>query len=196
MIPADEALEDLRFLRALIDRTRLRGADAAPYFVLWGGIWLVAALLTLPPFRLPPGPVWLSLVATGFVGSAVLGRRDQRRAGATPSRAPYLLKLWFWSLAMILVLAAAFIVLTHAAGRVTVASPAFWVVLIGVWYAIGGFFLGWPVLGLGLLLVAIGVASRLVGLPLALANAVAGLAGGVALLVTGGWLLRTRTRHG
>jgi hypothetical protein len=132
----DQALADVRYVRSLVSETPIQGAKAAPYFLLWGTVWVLAALLTLLGRGLAPGLIWIGVVALGAASSTAIGIRH-RRPG---HRIPYLLQLWFWALLVLLCLAVALIPATHPVLADTKASIASWAELMGAWSMFGGSF--------------------------------------------------------
>ena len=70
---AEKALAEIRDARGRADRARSY-ADASPFFILWGLIWLVANVVTgLAPEL--SGPAWLAGLAIGSVATYWLAER-------------------------------------------------------------------------------------------------------------------------
>ena len=184
----EEIIEQIGYLKKLIDQTRIRAAIGYPHFLLWGVIWIFGYLAA--PWI--PGPkislVWLILCIAGLIGSFIIGRIS-RRGKITP---PLLRQLTFLS---ITIAAAAglcypFVIQTFGDKISTIYWP-FWV---GVIYVANGIFIGKQLIWIGLWLVFEVSISLLIPMPyfyywLA-------LAGGGSFLLTGFILRKQVKSHG
>lgn len=192
----DEALNDLRLIKRLLSDAR-RGATTggAPFFALWGAIWVVGYLL--PAVGTPSGrvgPLWLGLDAVGALASAWIGVHLGRSHGPVP----YLVRKWFWS-GLILLGFGLGALLLAARGQLAPPGPAFfvWPLAVGTWYAVGGLMFDAPVfLALGLWIAAVSVAAPFLAVSPALQQALVGVLAGGATMVTGLGGLRRREGRG
>ncbi len=194
----DEALKDVQLIRRLAEEARMSVRGGAPFFVIWGAVWVVGYLLPwLGVAGGAVGPVWIGLdlaggVASWWVGASPLWRA--RRGGAR-TRMPYLVQQWFWS-AVILFAAVAGTVAFSLHGRALGLAPQWTVPLVvGAWYALGGVMFRsrlFLLLGLWIGLLSV-VLPALTAAP-AIQQAAMGVLGGGAMLASGLGLLRTAHR--
>ena len=172
-----EALEQIAYVRRLLDQSRLHAARAADYFLLWGVIWIVGYL-----GMFVVGWLWFALIPAGVIGCAVLGRRDGGRgAVATP------LTRQLGAVNLILFTAA---LGAAIAARDASFALAMWPLAIGVIYLVNGVFIGRDFLVIGAWLSAAGLVA--VWLPIAAGVLWLAFAGGGGLLTTGLLLRRQR----
>lgn len=179
----EEALRDVRFMKALAVQTR--GGmfrQGAPFFLIWGIVWLVGYLM--PVLGVPgslQGPFWLVLDGLGALVSVWVGSRRAREHGP----APFLVRKWMWSGFIVLGLLAAAVALALP-GHDLFSGTAFFLVpvSIGAWYALGGIFSESPLfLLLGLWIALVSVASPFLPLAYAWQLAVVALLGATAMIV-------------
>ncbi|MDY6876065.1 MAG: hypothetical protein SWK90_07700 [Chloroflexota bacterium] len=98
MNSSDNALDDLKAIRQIMERTRrAAGGDSGWFMVLWGTIWFVGFLGNqfLPAEAL--GWFWLGMTVLGTAGSAWIGVRMGRRSGV---RSPIWRPILLWMVAM------------------------------------------------------------------------------------------------
>lgn len=178
----EQALEQVAYLRDLVEQTRVRAADTWPYFMLWGLIVPVGYLASWRLSEERAAWVWMGLVLGGAIVSFVIGRTF-RRGGRTPA----LMRRLGWIAAV--VFAAGELlpnVLMDLRADAELAYPPF---LWGVIYVLWGVLAGWELVVIGAWTVAAACVS------VAFSHDVQALwlaaASGIGLLATG-VLLRRR----
>ena len=163
----DRALDDLAYVRGLIDRTRLRWAEGYRYLLLWGAIWLLGYGSGIWLTSGEQGRLWLVLYAVGTIGSLLLGNVDRTANGQQTT--PLLLRKMGWVSGLLLLFGFAVLALF----RVTDARliNAFIPMLIGMIYIVNGIFLGREAVATGVWLLVVAVASLAVPSSLPMQNA-------------------------
>ena len=181
----DRALDDLAYVRELIDRTRLRWAEGYQYLLLWGALWLVGygSGIWLAPGE--QGKLWLVLYAVGTIGSLLLGNADRTANGQQTT--PLLLRKLGWVSGLLLLFGFAVLMLFRVTDERLI--NAFFPLWIGMIYIVNGIFLGREAIATGVWLLVVAVASLAVPSSLLMQNAWLACAGGGGLLVSG-WLMR------
>lgn len=178
MKPRD-ALDQVAYMRHLIDQTRVWMADGYLHFLIWGGIWVIGYLASISM-----GPlVWGILIPVGIAVSMVAGYRYRKRSrsqlGFRLARMNTLLFI------MAVVILGLFVRLTPAV------LNAYWPLVIGVSLMLNGLFIGRVMFLFGLGLALAGIGSLL--MPLLLQHLWLGIVGGGGLF-TMGLLLRNQAR--
>ncbi len=103
MQPHDEALDDLKAIRQIMERAR-RTSDGfwGWFLVLWGAIWLVGFLSTGLLARAQREAVipwvWAPLNAFGVIGSILLSLQMARRARTKSSTIWWPFMLWWFAM--------------------------------------------------------------------------------------------------
>ncbi|OLL76402.1 hypothetical protein Ae168Ps1_4818c [Pseudonocardia sp. Ae168_Ps1] len=174
---------------AIIKREQARQEpDIAPFFVVWGVVWMVIGLAwSGAGFGVWPdtaaGIATAAVIVLSMIASGVLGARLGRGV-AGPTQHFGAMYGWAWTLSMI-----GTGVLVGALARlggpgVGVLAPALFVFVVGAMYTLGGAF--WRSrldYGLGLALQVIAVVSAFTPLPWN--SLLMGLGGGGAMIATG-----------
>lgn len=173
----EEAIEQITYLRDLLDRSRLRAAGGYPHFLFWGVLWVVGYLGTLW-LPVPLGRwVWPAIYVVGAAGSTLIGIRT---AHATP--VPALLKKLGWLTVIFSVASLGLLILfVGMSDRHTI--NAYWPFVIGVMYATNSLFLGRELMLIGVWLVVTAVASLWMASPIQ--DIWLAMAGGGGLILTG-----------
>lgn len=190
MMNIDEALQDVQLLKDMLKLARVRASDGAPFFLIWGALWLAAYLL--PWLGVPNTwvwPLWLAFDALGALASMLVGVRLRKHLGAVP----YLVRQWYWS-ALVLLGFGAGASLLFTSGTSAPAEPSFfiWPLALGAWYVLGGVLFGSRIfLVLGVWIGALSVAIPYLPMAPAMQQAAMGVLGGGAVLASGLWLLRS-----
>ena len=188
----DDALQDVHLIKRLAEAARISARGGAPYFVIWGSVWILGYLL--PWLGWSPKAVgygWLTLDGLGAILSIAAGRRQARHAPQHAS-CPPLLRQWFWAGSIVAGLGAGIAVLSLQ-GHPVMPSPAFLIALTaGAWFALGGvLFASRTFLMLGLWIAALAVLCPFLPMASVGQQALFGLLGGGALLGAGLHLLRS-----
>lgn len=80
---SSSAAQDLAYIREIMDESRSFANVAGNYYILWGVVTGVALLgnfaFALGWFPLAPFFTWAICIASGWVGTAILARRDRAR---------------------------------------------------------------------------------------------------------------------
>jgi hypothetical protein len=189
----EEALEQVAYMRRLVDQSRITMSGFGPYFILWGILWIVGYLGAL---WFPGGMrdyVWPAVYVIGFGASYWPALR--RRGGSGP--APALFKKLSW---LSLLLLAGFMALPFtffASPRQLEPSQhtvnAYYPFVIGLIYVAQGIFYGRAIIAIGAWLLVAGFAS--LWLPWPLQSQFLALSGGGSLIVTGLLLRRQVSRE-
>lgn len=183
----EEALDQISYLRGLVQQSWLRVTWGYPHFLLWGVLWVIGYLSTLwtpEPQRLW---VWPAVYVVGAMGSASLGKKAGRRAPV-----PTLLKKLGWI--NLVLLAGSILLLVFFVGftdRHTI--NAFWPFQIGVFYIVNGLLLGQELVFIGSWLVSAAITSLWMASPIQ--DIWLAVAGGGGLILTG-ILLRRQVKKG
>lgn len=181
-----QALEQVTYLRELVEETRIRVADWYAIFLMWGAIWITGYLATFWWER--TGTAWLqwtwpTLLAVATVGHAFLGRGLPRLPPTTLGKR---------LLRMNLMLAAAFVVLPVTLGGISgVQMGSYAPFALGIVYVANGMFVGTELVAIGAWLLIAATAGPF--LPEEARWLWMAGAGGGSLLVTGVLLHRRRT---
>jgi hypothetical protein len=155
--------------------------ETAPFLFLWGLIWFVGyAMSDLQPAQ--ASWLWPMLVAVGFVGSFVIGRRQPARTGGERSDGWRHLASWV----VVGLFITATIVLFHPQDGRQVG--AFVALIVGAAYAIAGIWMGTRLAIAGMAVMVLTIAGFVLlkehfGLWMA-------FVGGGTLILTGAWLRR------
>ena len=169
-----EALTQLAYLQELVAQTRLRAEEGYPYFLLWGGLWIIGYLGSI---WLPAYAVWPALCFVGGLVSAVIGFMKGKKGQPVPP----LLKKLGW-LALILSFAAgcvfALLLTLTRNGRLL---NSYWPFHVGVIYLAAGVFMGRPMVFIGGWLVLVAVTGVLLPAPVHQIWLAIGGGGGLAL---------------
>lgn len=181
---ADEALEQIAYLKRLVDETRFRLSGSYPMFFMWGAIWAAGYLGSAWLEEGRAGVLWTILVSVGAVASMVIGRALSKAGPPSTSLTRGLFRMNIaLVLAFVAVIPNAFIPeITH---DIRAAYAPF---AVGFIYVLNGIFLGWELVAIGGFIVATSLVSFAMGSPLK-EFWMAGVGGG-GLLVTGVVLLR------
>lgn len=186
----EEALDQIAYIRQLIQQTKLRAADGSPYFLLWGVLWAAGYLATAMVAVSALSVVWGVLGAVGSIASAVISIRIKRRAQSTPS---LLRKIGWMSGALVITAVIGFALLMSQTTNLVIVS-AYWPIQAGAIYVAVGIFLGREMIQIGSWLILTALVS--LWLPAsAQAYFLAATAGG-GLFLTGILLRRRVTRVG
>ncbi|MBX7198297.1 MAG: hypothetical protein K1X51_02865 [Rhodospirillaceae bacterium] len=152
-ITPTEAADALRDIDATAQRSREFKSYriAAPYFFLWGAIWIIGYGATgLSPRY---GVVWLPLTVVGMAASAYIGWRSRTQVGRGRSAAAkaYGQRMWMMFIAFAVFIAATYAILPpHDVNQMN-AFPA---LLTGMTYAIAGIWSSRRYLWLGAAIIA------------------------------------------
>jgi hypothetical protein len=146
---ATRALNEIDMARARVVAMQ-RYRDAAPYFVLWGCIWLVANCVADVRLHLG-GLAWNILTVAGVVGSVSLRVHATRRCSTSPeSRDASIRRGWQFGVTWLAILGyfiASFSLLPHLDFKQSNAYISlFWAflyVLLGIWT-------GWRICAVGI----------------------------------------------
>lgn len=182
----DEAIDQIHYLKKIIETTRVRCAPGYPYLLLWGFIW-IAGYLGSAFLRRPPVHIWIwpVLAITGSLFSGLIAFRTARKS-TTP--APYLLKcLGLQALIIFLATGAVFSLLLHFSVGLQFIN-AYWPFQIGVIYLITGILMGREMILIGAWLVLAATISLF--MPLLPQYVWLATAGGGGLILTGALLRR------
>jgi hypothetical protein len=180
-ITRDEAAQALGEIEGAAGRVRRFGlyADAAPYFMLWGGIWLVADIAT--QFAPRAWLIWPVLSLAGVVIATALGVAQQKgRAGSRVIERWRPLATWLTVIAFIVTLG---FVLRPWSWR---QGHSVFGLVFGFIYLVTGFWIGRRLVILGVALIALtllGYYAVHAWYPLFM-----GVVGGGALILGGLWL--------
>lgn len=147
-ITPTEAADALRDIDATAQRSReFKGYRiAAPYFFLWGAIWIVGYGAT----GISPGygVVWLPLTVIGMAASAFVGWRNRKQGSAGKA---YGQRMWLSFVAVAVFITATYAILAPHDMNQTNAFPA---LVTGMAYAIAGIWSSRRYLWLGAAIVA------------------------------------------
>lgn len=193
-IQPDEAIKQIAYLRDLVEATRLRAADAYPFFLLWGFIWFLGYVITAwaqsDLAALPElggrhvGMTWLGLTIGGWIATAIVSKRFlQANAASTLGKRLFRMNA--------VLLAALFIVWWVGPPTTDSGLNAYWPFWAGVVYLANSFFLGSGLSLIGGWLIAASVASLF--MPAYVGGLWLAVAGGGSLAVTG-FLFRRQVR--
>lgn len=181
----EEALEQIAYMRRLVDDSRVKLSGFGPYFILWGVLWIVGYL----------GALWFPGGMRDYVWPAVyligLGASfwpALRRGAGSGSPAPALFKKLSWLSLVLLVgfLALPFIFFAnpnHPYQPSQHTVNAYYPFVIGLIYVAQGIFYGRAIVATGAWLMVAGVVS--LWMPWPLQNQFLALAGGGSLILTG-----------
>lgn len=180
----EEALEQIAYLKKIVDQTRLKAGYGYPQFLLWGVIWILGDIAGTFVKDWEYGLVWLVLCLSGGITSFIIGFISRRKTRNLPTMIRQMMLL------SILLAAAAGLCsplcsnLLNLNGSYDVkflsAYPFFWV---GVIYVANGIFIGRQLVWIGLWIVFETLVS--LAIPLPYFYYWEALAGGDSLLVTG-----------
>ena len=153
-VTRDDAAKALRDIGDTHDRVRSWQVytNAAPYFIIWGAVWLLAnsAVDLLPPARRWAWPVAAGI---GVLISAVLGWRQSRSCTTNPESRRFARQFGrrfaFTFLAVFGYFAAATVVLAPFSAR---EANAFISLFWALAYTIAGVWAGWRMAAVGILL--------------------------------------------
>ncbi len=183
----EEALDQISYLRELVQQSRLRVAWGYPHFLLWGALWVIGylgALWTPEPQRLW---VWPAVYSVGAIGSATLSTMSGRGAPV-----PALLKKLGWI--NLVLLAGSVLLLVFFVGFSDRHSiNAFWPFQIGTFYIVSGLLIGQELVLIGSWLVFAALVSLWMASPIQ--DIWLALVGGGGLILTG-ILLRRQVKKG
>ncbi len=173
-----DALDDIDAAQAR-SRTLYRYAKAAPYFWLWGAVWMLAyGLCDVFPGR--SGLIWLVADGLGGIGSALLARRTFARGGGGAAW-----RLAGSGLALGAFIGATLAVMGPVSGR---QISAFVPLVVACAYVMVGIWAGWRLVTVGLCVGALTLFGYFLVDPHF--NAWMGGVGGSALMLTGWWMRR------
>jgi hypothetical protein len=182
-ISPTEAADALREIAASADRAReFKGYRlAAPYFFLWGSIWILGygASGVAPSL----GIFWLPLSVLGMILSGVISYRQRTRPGSRAPHGPNGRRAGLSSVAFVVFMAATYAILPPHTTNQMNAFPA---LMVGMTYMLGGIWMYQRYLWLGLAIIA----STLLGY-FFLAPYFAfwmAIIGGGGLILTGFWM--------
>lgn len=174
----EEALDQVAYMRRLVERSRIKVSEFGPWFILWGVLWMVGYLGA----EWLPAParnwVWPGVYFAGFGLSFLSGARHQAAGGTAPD---LLRKLGWISLAL-LGGSIALPFLFFAAPEQHIVN-AYYPFVIGLIYIANGIFLGREVVAIGGWLVVAGAAA--VWIPAPWQAIFLAVAGGGSLILTG-----------
>lgn len=179
---AESALRDINQARS--QSQQLYGyQEASPYFLIWGVLWIFAAVLTtLISGR--DGLIWLTVDAVGVIACTYICVSSARRYPGTNGFA-YGLRYGATAAAYALFISATLVVFAPISGTQIL---TFIVMLISVTYVVMGLWFGLRYSLVGLVIGFLAVAGFFFA-PAYLTLIAAGLGGG-ALILTGFWLRR------
>jgi hypothetical protein len=129
---AQDALRDIS-TTAQASATSYSYRMAAPHFILWGVIWVVAWSVSY--FEPTQNWVWLVLDAAGIAGSFYLGRRAARQANASAQRGRWGLKYGGSLIAIAAFVAAVFAIMPP---RNALQFSAFFPLIVALFYCLAG----------------------------------------------------------
>lgn len=182
----EEALDQIAYLRQLVNQSRFRISSFSPWFIMWGVLWIFGYLDTL----WLPEPArnwgWPAVYLIGFVASFW---PFVRRPAGPP--APELFRKLNWvSLILLGGCVAIPLVFFGGAGQHTV--NAYFPFVIGLIYLANGLFYGPEIVAMGGWLVGLGVAA--VWIPSPWQEITLAAFGGGGLILTGLLLRQVRGR--
>jgi len=177
-----EIMEQITYLKKLIDATRLRAAGGYPHFILWGFIWIIGNIAGTFGIGRNLGWIWMVLCSVGGVTSIVLGiisRRNTKYAPTLLGQLRFLNLILGDEAGLFFPMCFYFDNVYFGAKTLSIYVP-FW---IGVIYIANGIFIGKELIWIGLwiafeALIALAIPFPFFYIWLA-------LAGGGSLLVTG-----------
>lgn len=106
-----QAREDLAVIRRFMEDGRRDVMDRGKHLLVWGSVGMVGSALTYAYVvewtAVPPGWLWLALMAAGWAGSVVIGRRESRRAPVKTFARRLLSVMWVSSAIVITLIALA-----------------------------------------------------------------------------------------
>lgn len=188
MTDPGEALQDLEFIKSLVLHTRVRASGMAPYFILWGFIWMVGFSSPLWLRSEWTGWLWTVLDAVGVAASIWIGIGQTRRHGPAPG--PWSKINWTFLPLMLLGVVLAFFALRG--GIAPEYMPGISVVIVGTGYLQAGVVLGREMQVIGTWLLILGVTVPTWFLPYQ--SLLFGILGGGSLVATGFILRRWGSR--
>lgn len=131
---AEDALEQIHFLKKLTQQTAIEISKGYLFFILWGMIWIIGyigeALLPIP-FK---GTIWAVLCMIGIIGTLIFFSRMKDHT-ATP------LSKKLWAMNIIFGLASALFFASLFFNPNYYFINAYWAFQIGVIYMINGIFI-------------------------------------------------------
>lgn len=188
----EAALQDLRLIKSMLAQARGRVSAGAPFFLVWGIVWLVGFLLPAAGIgRSFAGWSWLVLDLAGVGASAAIGVRHGRTGGPLP----LLVRQWFWAAAVLTTAVFGMALLAaHFGATLLVVWPIG--LLVGTWFALGGILFGSATfLLLGAWLAALSLGVPLLPVGSILQSGVMGALGGGAMVVAS-FLVRREDQRG
>ena len=133
-INPEDALEQIHFLKELIQQTAIQVSKGYLFFILWGLVWMIGytgeALLPIP-FK---GTIWAILCTIGIIGTIII---FVRMKGLTAT--PLSKKLWILNIILGLATVLIFAVLYLNPNYYFI--NAYWAFQIGVIYMVNGVFI-------------------------------------------------------
>lgn len=191
MINREEALDQIGYLRDLVQMTRMRVAVGYPYFILWGILWICGYLapLWVQPEML--SLVWAIVGTIGGVSSAVIGLRANQKEHVPTST---LSRQLGWLSSVLAGSAAIGFTIMMLVTRELAFLNIWWPLQVGVIYLANGVFMGRELIWIGGWLVGAALISLL--MPVTIQTLFLSFAGGGGLLFSGILLRRQVQDHG
>jgi hypothetical protein len=186
----EEALQQIGYMRDVVDGIRMHIAEYHWIFLLWGTVWLAGFLGSWRLSSAEAGTTWICLVALATVIQGTvhfLRRRDQGMASTQLSRSLFRMNA-------VLVLAAIVAPVVVANGHVLRLNLGTYIALwVGVSYVLNGLFVGRELIAIGAWIVAVSLVASFMS-P-AMSNVLMAVAGGGGLIATAVVLRLVGRRH-
>jgi hypothetical protein len=188
-----EALEQVAYLKKIVEQTRLQAGYGYPHFLLWGFIWIIGDIAGTFVKDWEYGLVWLVLCLAGVITSFIIGFVTRSGTKNSPT---ILRQLTFLSLVMAVAAGLCFPMWFHFLNvpigvKLLSAYPFFWV---GVIYVANGIFIGRPMVWIGSWIILETLVS--LAIPLPYFYYWEALAGGGSFLATGFIFMKQVKSHG
>ncbi|MFD0868519.1 MULTISPECIES: hypothetical protein [Paenibacillus] len=126
---ADQALQDIEFIKQLIARNRKKLDHSPPYLYIWGAYMMIGFVGMHFDHSVWPNWYWLSGAIVGSILSAAVGMRQSRSSNEQEGGA----YAWMFWLPFAVMMLSGFFMLASGIVRVEYAS-FFWVILVGISY--------------------------------------------------------------
>ncbi len=175
---SDEAIEQVAYLKEIINRTRLKAAEGYPWLILWGIIYLLGytSVYFFGQF------VWIVLITVGGLLSIIIPTIQKIRKRTVNRRAPSLIKK-IGMQCLILVISGGLIFKVLVTHRDWTIVNAYWPFLIGVIYMVAGVHIGWDMILIGFWIALVSIIS--IFIPPQYQSVWLGITAGGGLLFTG-----------
>lgn len=192
--PTEEALEQIAYMKRLVDETRYRVGVGYPMFLMWGAIWVAGYLGTLALPDAAEEWVWPLLMVAAFVGHLVDGRSGRYSVNRSTELTRKLFRVNLVLVAAAFALPSLLGMESRALARpgdefsVNVVFGSFYIpFIVGVIYVINGVFLGVELVRIGAWLLASSLLGALIGIWISIDASFIwmAVAGGGSLILTG-----------